>query len=92
MAHDETLVSGLNPEQRQMRLAVVRFPAPKVPFMFVDMLGSSTRAASKTHYNVSESKTCLELIRRLIRSNIDASRTTDPIGSEADNRQLCAKT
>ncbi|KAL6741613.1 hypothetical protein Aduo_014849 [Ancylostoma duodenale] len=87
MAHDETLVSGLNPEQRQMRLAVVRFPEPKVPFMFVDMLGSSTRAASKTHYNVSESKTCLELIRRLITEFRDDYRRMNFAFSRRDESQ-----
>ncbi|KAL6730202.1 hypothetical protein Aduo_001190 [Ancylostoma duodenale] len=69
-AYNGELVSGIHPEDRRMLLDVMRFPTPKVPFMFVDVDGSSKRAHNMSQYNDTELEVCCNLVRLLTASAI----------------------
>ncbi|KIH52974.1 hypothetical protein ANCDUO_16912 [Ancylostoma duodenale] len=70
VAYDGELISGIHQEDRRMQLDVMRFPTPKVPFMFVDVDGSSKRARNMSHYNDTELEVCCNLVRLLTSSAI----------------------
>ncbi|KIH63257.1 hypothetical protein ANCDUO_06442 [Ancylostoma duodenale] len=53
-----------------MLLDVMRFPTPKVPFMFVHVDGSSKRAHNMSHYNDTELEVCCNLVLLLTASAI----------------------
>ncbi|KIH58536.1 hypothetical protein ANCDUO_11259 [Ancylostoma duodenale] len=53
-----------------MLLDVMRFPTPKVPFMFTDVDGSSKWAHNMLHYNDTELEVCCKLVRLLTASAI----------------------
>ncbi|KHJ97536.1 integrase core domain protein, partial [Oesophagostomum dentatum] len=70
VAYDGALVSGIQANQRQMLLSIMRFPNPSIPFMFVNVKGSSARAISKSHFNDTEADTCTHLLDLLVSRGI----------------------
>ncbi|XGW20353.1 hypothetical protein V3C99_003843 [Haemonchus contortus] len=72
IAYAGQLVSGTPAQSRQILLTTMRFPAPNIPFMFVDVKGESAQAPSKSYYNESEAQSCQQLLEHLIRLGIPA--------------------
>ncbi|XGW04405.1 hypothetical protein V3C99_015520 [Haemonchus contortus] len=72
IAYAGQLVSGTPAQSRQILLTTMRFPAPNIPFMFVDVKGESAQAPSKSYYNESEAQSCQQLLEHLIRLRIPA--------------------
>ncbi|XGW20485.1 hypothetical protein V3C99_003911 [Haemonchus contortus] len=66
VAYDGTLLNGTGPESRQLLLSAMHFPTPEVPFMFLNIAGKSTKAASKSHFNTDEANACVRLIELLL--------------------------
>ncbi|XGW16972.1 hypothetical protein V3C99_001975 [Haemonchus contortus] len=70
VTYDGTLLNGTGPESRQPLLSAMPFPTPEVPFMFLNVAGQSTKAASKSHFNTGEANACVRLIELLLRKRI----------------------
>ncbi|VDO04881.1 unnamed protein product [Haemonchus placei] len=71
--YNNTLTNGTHADQRQMFLSNVRCPNPKLPFLFVEVPGKSSKALSGSHSNPVEAETCREIVLSLIRKNIQPS-------------------
>ncbi|KAL6739430.1 hypothetical protein Aduo_012887 [Ancylostoma duodenale] len=65
VAYDGTLVSAITALERPMLTRVMEFPAPGIPFMFVNVDGQSTRAQNMSHFNPAEVDTCTKVIQLL---------------------------
>ncbi|XGW14950.1 hypothetical protein V3C99_000886 [Haemonchus contortus] len=71
--YDDTLVSGACAEDRQMFLSAVQCPNPILPFVFVDVPGTSTKSVNKSHSNKAEAEVCRQVIEGLLRRNVRPS-------------------
>uniref|UniRef100_A0A7I4XWS9 AAA_12 domain-containing protein n=1 Tax=Haemonchus contortus TaxID=6289 RepID=A0A7I4XWS9_HAECO len=74
VAYDGTLLNGTGPESRQLLLSAMHFPTPEVPFMFLNIAGKSTKAASKSHFNTDEANACVRLIELLLGKGIQPNQ------------------
>ncbi|EPB67562.1 hypothetical protein ANCCEY_13349 [Ancylostoma ceylanicum] len=73
IAYNGALISGTLPQDRQMLTDIMRFPTPSVPFMFVNVEGTSTRAHNMSYFNDAELEACSELIHLLIAAAVSAA-------------------
>ncbi|EPB65296.1 hypothetical protein ANCCEY_15641, partial [Ancylostoma ceylanicum] len=73
IAYNGALISGTLPQDRQMLTDIMRFPTPSVPFMFVNVEGTSTRAHNMSYFNDAELEACSELIHLLIAAAVPAA-------------------
>uniref|UniRef100_A0A7I4YEP8 AAA_12 domain-containing protein n=1 Tax=Haemonchus contortus TaxID=6289 RepID=A0A7I4YEP8_HAECO len=71
--YDGTLENGACAEDRQMFLSAVQCPNPALPFIFVDVPGTSTKSLSRSHSNEAEAEVCRQVIQGLLRRNIRPS-------------------
>lgn len=65
-----TLRNGTLAAHRRMLLDIMHFPNAELPFIFIDVNGASTKAQSRSYYNVEEAEVCLALVNRLRRRGI----------------------
>lgn len=72
VAYNGELVSGTAPESRELLISHMRFPPNAVPFLFLNIIGQSEKAASHSHHNPEEARICVNLIRQLQRNGIQA--------------------
>ncbi|XGW34789.1 hypothetical protein V3C99_018646 [Haemonchus contortus] len=68
--YDHYLVNGTQAEERQLFLSSVRCPNPRLPFLFVDVPGKSTKSLSGSHSNSAEAEVCRQIVTSLLRKNV----------------------
>lgn len=60
------LISGTQADQREMLLSRFRVPNPRLPFVFVDVPGTSQQAPGGSHSNPDEAQCCRKIVSELI--------------------------
>ncbi|CAJ0589227.1 unnamed protein product [Cylicocyclus nassatus] len=73
LCYEGSLVSGVTAADRHQLLDIMDFPNPHLPFMFVDVNGTSVQSASHSHYNEREKMVCEFLVTTLVRKGVAPS-------------------
>ncbi|RCN36062.1 hypothetical protein ANCCAN_18071 [Ancylostoma caninum] len=77
VSYGENLVDGAVRGERRLALDLLPFPHPKIPFLFVDVVGSNSDVAeSKSSFNVLEAEVCERVIRGLLAKGLKTKEIT----------------
>lgn len=68
--YEEQLVSGATANQRQLLINHLRLPNPQVPFLFVNVKGTSVRSDGGSHSNKDEAKHCEKIVEALLTKGV----------------------
>ncbi|KIH46347.1 hypothetical protein ANCDUO_23602 [Ancylostoma duodenale] len=69
-----TLVSGADAAERRLLLHLFEFPEENLPFLFVDVAGTSQPAVTKSHFNEAEATVCLTTVTELTGKGVRADQ------------------
>ncbi|EYC04630.1 hypothetical protein Y032_0086g1895 [Ancylostoma ceylanicum] len=74
LTYGGTLVSGADAAERRLLLDLFEFPDRDLPFLFVDVAGTSQRAVTKSHHNEVEASVCLTIVTELLGRGVRADQ------------------
>ncbi|EPB69624.1 hypothetical protein ANCCEY_11287 [Ancylostoma ceylanicum] len=74
LTYGGTLVSGAEAAERRLLLDLFEFPNGSLPFLCVDVAGTSQRAVTKSHHNEVKASVCLTIATELLGRGVRADQ------------------